>query len=500
MLADTERLVRDPSTELVFGLVAPVGADLGTLEADLSKQLRLYGYQPNPIRLSALLQSIQGLEVELKDEPELDRVTSYMDAGNELRKQSGANEFLALWAIAQLHNSRPGNAPVQRRTAHILRSIKHPAEARALRAVYGSGFFLIGLSASTPQKIWHLEQQRCTTEQAEALIKRDAGEDNKFGQQTREAFELADVFIRQDPEHRKTTDQLERFLRLVFGAPHETPRPDEHAMFLSYASSLRSGDLSRQVGAVLWRDDAGVIATGCNDVPAPRGGLYWTGPGDQRDHVIGHDANERHRLDIASEIADRVAKALELDAEKRAKVLDACQQTRLLDITEFGRAVHAEMDALLSCARTGAETRGSTLYSTTFPCHNCAKHIVAAGVTRVVYIEPYDKSMALDLHDDSIMFDDHGGSEPDENDKRVRFEPFVGIGPRRYFDLFSMKLSNGYRLKRKADGKSIDWTIHENAVARVPMLATSYLDREKQLAQLVTGLLEESDETEDSTR
>ncbi|MDN3612645.1 hypothetical protein QWZ16_23945 [Vibrio ostreicida] len=26
-----------------------------------------------------------------------------------------------------------------------------------------------------------------------------------------------------------------------------------------------------------------------------------------------------------------------------------------------------------------------------FPCHNCAKHIVASGIKRVVYVEPYPK-------------------------------------------------------------------------------------------------------------
>jgi hypothetical protein len=41
---------------------------------------------------------------------------------------------------------RDAAQPVLRRTAHILQSIKHPAEARALRAVYGPGFYLIGLS------------------------------------------------------------------------------------------------------------------------------------------------------------------------------------------------------------------------------------------------------------------------------------------------------------------------------------------------------------------
>jgi deoxycytidylate deaminase len=389
MFDETDKLLRDPGAELVFGLVAAVGADLERLEADLIDLLGLYGYAANPIRLSALLRKVPGLGVELKEDPEVDRINSYMDAGNAMRERSRSEEILAAWALVQIKKMRQASHPVLRRTAHILRSIKHPAEARALRAVYGPGFYLIGLSASTGQKVKYLKQKGLTEPQAHQVINRDAGEENGFGQKTRDAFELADVFIRQEPEHRKTTAQIDRFLRLVFGAIDETPAPDEHAMFLAYASSLRSADLSRQVGAVVWKDHIGVVGTGCNDVPAAGGGLYWPGAADQRDHALGHDANERHKRAIANEVARRVVEALGLTPEQIPQIVKACAETRLLDITEFGRAVHAEMDALLSCGRAGIDTIGATLFSTTFPCHNCAKHIVAAGVRRVVYIEPY---------------------------------------------------------------------------------------------------------------
>lgn len=269
MLPATDNLLRDPKSELVFGLVAPVGADLETLEQDLANQLRQYGYTPNPIRLSVLLKGVQGLGVDLKEATEYERLVSFMDGGNRLREKSGAGEILALWAMAAIKDKRSAESPVFRRTAHILRSIKHRDEARALRAVYGPGFFLIGLSASTAQKTWLLRQKGLSADQAKEVIGRDAGEENDLGQQTRDVFELADVHIRQHPEHARTTEQLERFLRLVFGAVAETPTPDEHAMFLAYASSLRSADLSRQVGAVVWRDQIGPVATGCNDVPAP---------------------------------------------------------------------------------------------------------------------------------------------------------------------------------------------------------------------------------------
>jgi hypothetical protein len=71
MLEETAKLLRDPAAELVFGLVAPVGADLDQLQAALVDQLGLYGYHANPIRLSELLTKVRGLGVTLKDAPEL---------------------------------------------------------------------------------------------------------------------------------------------------------------------------------------------------------------------------------------------------------------------------------------------------------------------------------------------------------------------------------------------------------------------------------------------
>ena len=47
---------------------------------------------------------------------------------------------------------------------------------------------------------------------------------------------------------------------------------------------------------------------------------------------------------------------------------------------------------------TGVNLKGSTLYVTHFPCFNCAKHIVQAGVSRIVYENDYKNSQeALDL-------------------------------------------------------------------------------------------------------
>lgn len=47
---------------------------------------------------------------------------------------------------------------------------------------------------------------------------------------------------------------------------------------------------------------------------------------------------------------------------------------------------------------------------------------------KVIYIEPFDKSLALDLHDDAIT--------TTEDPSRVIFSKFEGVAPRRYNKFF----------------------------------------------------------------
>ena len=138
-------------------------------------------------------------------------------------------------------------------------------------------------------------------------------------------------------------------------------------------------------------------------------------------------------------------------------------KTKLADITEYGRAVHAEMSALMTAARNGVKVNKATMYCTTYPCHNCAKHIVAAGLDKVFYIEPYPKSKAIELHKDSIT-----DTEFSDNHK-VKFEAFSGIGPKRYQDLFSMKLGDGQPIIRKIGSESIPFNRNSVKSLRVPV-------------------------------
>jgi len=62
---------------------------------------------------------------------------------------------------------------------------------------------------------------------------------------------------------------------------------------------------------------------------------------------------------------------------------------------------------------------------------------VAAGIANVIYIEPYEKSMAQALHEDSITFEH--SSESKELDKAVRFVHFEGVSPQQYGRFFKVQ-------------------------------------------------------------
>ncbi len=371
-------------------------------------------------------------------------------------------------------------------------------EVNAIRRIYGNGFFLLGVYVD-PQVRKHLLQRSnrgMSEEEALKLMFRDESEGPDYGQRTRDTYHLSDFFVLledgDESKVKRTQAALERFLDIIFADPYRTPLFDEYAMFMAFAAATRSADLSRQIGAVIARDDE-IIATGANDCPRSGGGTYWPHLDDNgqvvdfpdgRDYLRGEDRNDIEKARIINDAIKAMRDALEKNdkeahAEEEWLILRrALESSTIDDITEFGRVVHAEMDALLACARNNISCQNAILYTTTFPCHNCAKHIIAAGIKRVVYVEPYPKSKALDFHNDSACLGFVTVNREENN--KVIFEPFVGVGPRRFFDLFSMKQGSGYpiRRKNKTTGKTLQWEAKDGKM-RVPELPWSYLEREE---------------------
>lgn len=53
------------------------------------------------------------------------------------------------------------------------------------------------------------------------------------------------------------------------------------------------------------------------------------------------------------------------------------------------RTIHAERNAVAQAARVGKSTLDSTIFITCHPCPVCLTLLAAAGVMRVIYLEPY---------------------------------------------------------------------------------------------------------------
>ncbi len=111
----------------------------------------------------------------------------------------------------------------------------------------------------------------------------------------------------------------------------------------------------RQIGAVVVRDKR-ILTTGYNG--APQGVTSCKERGECLRRKLGIPSGTRHEL---------------------------CY------------AVHAEQNAIIQAARLGIQLEGATLYCTHQPCVICAKMIINAGISRVVYREGYPDEFSLDL-------------------------------------------------------------------------------------------------------
>jgi deoxycytidylate deaminase len=513
--------MQSPQAELVFGFVYAVGTNVNPVVSLLKDYLKQFGYETHEFRVSDHLKALN-LGITVKPFATFDEMNALMDAGNEARKRAKANDILAVMAVNEIAGARTDERPLER-VAHLVRSLKTPDEVRLLRDVYRPGFFLIGIASDDDEQREYLTNVKGLSDrEAEIVIHRDQDEKLPFGQRTRDTFYLADVFIEMTSERYRR--QLERFLELVFGHPFKTPTREEDAMFMAYASAARSAQFGRQVGAAITTVEGDVVAVGFNEVPSASGGAYWDeDPNDARDHKYGEktDSNHLHRarivdsisanlknflltqenvgslLDAKAELVQKGMASIPTSVEAEASARRGIHSSQLRDITEYGRAVHAEMDAILTCARLGISVKGKRLFTTTFPCHNCTRHIIASGFSSVTYIEPYPKSRAEDLHKDSICFK----AEDAKVGLSIPFVPFVGIGPRRYLDLFSIELSTGAKVLRSDETGRAIFPERAARPPRVPMLPFSYLERETKLLQEyenVINELEGNDHEQDS--
>jgi deoxycytidylate deaminase len=338
--------------------------------------------------------------------------------------------------------------------AYILDSIRHPAEVEFLRRLYGDAFILIGIvcEGSKRQARIGKKYDDAGAKAAIPFMERDSQADKAFGQQVSKAFHLADFFVdntpdRNLPDERPNPDwnineHLSRLVRILMRVDITRPNTSETAMYHAFGAQLRSSCLSRQVGAALVDWEGHLLATGANEVPKAGGGVYAESDTDAFDDRCAHRctstfigcSNTLERNKIIRELIGCIDELENLGEARKAEIARTLCKTSLGRLLEFSRAIHAEMDALISAARKGISPVGTRMFVTTFPCHNCARHLVTAGVDEIQFLEPYPKSQALALHRDAIQLEGTKWVVPSsgEPEAKVWIHPFSGVAPRMY--------------------------------------------------------------------
>lgn len=488
--------------ELVFALVGAVGTDLRHVGDLITQSLSRVGYTSERIRLSDLVVDRTGYAEVAKlksDWKEDERIGGLMDAGDAFRRRARRGDAVALLGIAKMRALRQAAIVQSDRPRHdhafILHSLKHPVEVETLRAVYGDALVVVAVYMPRAERERVLtdriarshklfDASRFNNVAAELIARDEREKGDDLGQNVRDTFPEADVFL-DGSVSGSLREQVDRVIEILFHHPHRTPTLDEYLLFHARATALRSADLARQVGAVIATADGEIIAAGCNEVPTAGGGAVWEeiseteGKPDRRDFTIGYDPTARMKLEMMTEVFERLQSggwisqrfSAMVPEEMAREVLVAGKPgsmsgARVASIIEFGRIVHAEMSAITDAARRGLSVKNAKLFCTTFPCHMCARHIIASGISEVVYVEPYPKSKARELYEGMLRVD----HEPSADLGAVHFRPFVGVAPRRYLAFFEMP-------KRKdSHGHVISWD-PATAYARVRQFS-AYLEVE----------------------
>lgn len=302
-------------SEIVTGLVGAVGTKFNTVIEELKDRLKVIGYTTQEIKISRDIIPQVSAAAELSNKDEYCRISTYMTAGDKARDLSHDCSILVLGAAEFIHKQRELSDEHEtfERRAYIINSLKHPDEVMRLREIYPEAFYLIGVYSDPGRRRNNLtEEKRLSPDQADELMQRDEDEHIPYGQRTSDTYHLSDFFIHEDGDRDKLQKSIWRILDILFGNPYITPTFDEYAMFMAFSASLRSADLSRQVGAVVASSKKEIIATGANDCPKYGGGLYWAefdreskeikDTKDGRDYQRGFDSNKKEKEKIIDDI------------------------------------------------------------------------------------------------------------------------------------------------------------------------------------------------------
>lgn len=506
-----EKILNTLTDELIIGICAPIGSLRNPVIDEIEKLLKNeYGYEVRRIKLSDYIEEFTNITNE--DKPGQTHAYSQLmqkiEGGDKLRNSYG-NTVLAELAINEIHLSRhteeknPANVTLKtieelksRRVCFIIDSLKNKEELDLLRDVYNDLFYFFCIFSPLHERKEYLQQKGLSRDESNRIIETDNFENESFGQNVKDTFVEADFFVRVSENNIiQLKEKISRYFNIIFESEIATPLPNEIAMYEAKSAAGNSACLSRQVGAAITNEKGEIISRGWNDVPKYGGNLYKEGDSnDDRCKFAGICRNDQTKDKLTTDILTNMLEDEYLQQnlfqnnkiDKEHEVYKYIsniirKNSKVKDLIEFSRSVHAEMHAIIIGSQlAGSKMVGGKLFCTTYPCHNCARHIILAGIKEIYYIEPYTKSLALILHADAI-------TEDELNEDKVKLLVYDGVAPRRYMDFFIMK-----RPRKDSSGKiNLEMKAFFKPKNRLSLQALPTLEQQATHSLYEKGLLHE---------
>lgn len=466
-----EKVDNTLTQELFIAICSPIGSLKESVVEKIMEYIQIhYDYEVEHIKLSKFIDqhSTNKPIVDKTKSKIFNQYLNKIETGNKIRNNHN-NSYLAEKAIEKIHlerlqilkekgNSNPKPEDYEtKRKLFLIDSIKSKEELDLFRKVYTENFYQISLFSSLDVRKKNLENKGFKKDEIEKIIEIDDKQNFNHGQNVRGTFVEGDFFMRVSEDNIvDIKSKISRFFSLIFESSVITPSVEEKSMYLAKSASGNSACLSRQVGACIIDQNGVLLSTGWNDVPKFGGNLYSSDSiKDNRCFNKGYCSNDSNKDKLVDNIIDSLLKDNEIneifkienivDDNLIEKIKHNLRNSKVRDLIEFSRSVHAEMHAIIQGSQlTGDKMINGRLFCTTYPCHNCARHIVAAGIKEVYFIEPYVKSLCLSLHNDSM-------TENEDVENKVKILMFDGVAPRNYltfFTNFAERKENGKIIKR----------------------------------------------------
>ena len=371
---------------IVIGLTGPVGSGVSTVAKIIQSTNFTAANLATPIKQAFCER--HGCKID-EVKKQKDWRQGLQDIGDEGRAQAAD-----YWIKKAVKSKAKDNL--------VITGIRNYQELQLLRKKYGN-FFLIAVTASRETRWKRARADYNGDERAfDRDDERDADGEIEYGQQVERCVQEADYVFKNENDHpasEERTDYLKESLnkpiRKMQGLdPEDLPLPAEAHMATAYAQSHCSHCLKRRVGAVIVGTQGWVLSLGFNDNPDGVRSCKEQWHTCYKDRCINAFIEAKYEGKLfCPKCGKKIAVPLTTTRCKCGEKIKAVlYPSRGMELC---MAIHAEERAIRSLADRRAME--GTMYVTTFPCFQCARHIIDAGIKKVVYLEAYPVKESLEF-------------------------------------------------------------------------------------------------------